>query len=79
MNDERQGIEAVGEIPVVIRRGSEAQYDHAVAKCAGRREALQEVDAYVDSVLATAGPYDDIRSLQDLKVHLADMIRSLPA
>jgi hypothetical protein len=73
---EYDGIAAVGDLPVVIRRDSAVEHDHSVAMATGRREALSEVLGYVESRLAQAGAYDDTRPLSDMVVYLADMIRA---
>jgi hypothetical protein len=72
---EYDGVVAVGEVPVIIRRDSVAEFDHAEAKRAGRGEALAEVAVYVADRIRMAGAYDDVRALEDLQTHLADMIR----
>lgn len=72
---EYDGVAAVGELPVVIRRDSAVEADHSQAKTAGRREALAEASQYVQARLDSAGAYDDTRFHQEMLVHLADMIR----
>lgn len=75
--DETTGVLRVGEVPVVIRRDSPVETDHAQAFRSGAEEAYKKTLAYVAAAEANTPPYTDMRPYADLSTFLLDRIQEL--
>lgn len=69
------GIVAVGEVITRVYREAQVADDFQHAKTAASVSAYQSVLAFAEERIAAAGPYDDLRALQELISWTADRIR----
>lgn len=75
MDDERQGILRVGEVPVIRRRDRIVFEDHEQARRSGAEKALQESLAFALAGLAATPAYEDTRPWSEMITNLQDRIR----
>lgn len=71
------GLQRVGEVSSWAFRDVLVEPDHAQARVAAAAEAYRECEAYILARLAQAGPYDDVRALDDMRAWLGDKIREV--
>lgn len=71
------GVLLTGEYEVRVQRDAMVEDDHQNAWRAGAKWALEEVALFTASQRAVAGPYDDMRAVEDLDVWIADRIREI--
>jgi hypothetical protein len=74
---ESDGIEILGEVPLVTRRDPLIQVQHDEAFRSGQREAFARTQAEVLGMLERAGPYDDTVTMQILVDFLSDRIKEV--
>jgi hypothetical protein len=72
-----EGVTLVGEVISRTMREAQVDPDFQNVKITGQHEAYVATLSQVESQIAMAGPYDDMRGLQDLTVWLADRIREI--
>lgn len=70
-----EGVVQVGELDTRLLREVKVAEDYRNARIAGATGAYTEVSHFAQSVIAGAGPYDDVRALHALLVWVADKIR----
>lgn len=71
-----EGVES-GEISSRVQREARTAEDYHNAHVAGAAWALGEVARFARSKIEIAGPYDDVRAIEELQTWLADMIRKV--
>jgi hypothetical protein len=73
---EYDGVVAVGEVPVIIRRDSprEADFSNAAKKAAF--DAYTDVAEYIEARIAAIPRYEDPTPLKDLLQFVADRLRT---
>ncbi len=72
-----EGLVLVGEVTTRTMREAISEPDYRNASIAGATAVLEEVILFAQARIDAAGPYDDVRLLEELKVYLADKIRSV--
>lgn len=75
MDDEREGILQVGELPVIRRRSSVQDVDISQALRSAREKELNAALAFVLEQRAAIGRYDDPRPWDHMTLYLQDRIR----
>jgi len=71
------GVELVGEVASRTMREAQVAEDYHNAWVSGAASAYAEVQKFIASKRSVAGPYDDLRALEDMQRWLGDMIRSV--
>lgn len=66
----------IADISSRTQREAQVEQDYTNAYRAGAVRALEAVGRFAASKLEMAGPYDDVRAIEELQTWLADMIRS---
>jgi hypothetical protein len=74
MDDEREGILQIGELPVVRRRERIVFEDHAQAYRSGREDAFQAALVFVLQQHAATPAYEDTRPWSQMTTFLRDRI-----
>lgn len=75
MDDERDGVLQVGEIPVVIRRDRSLETDYNQTYRSGRESAFRETLAYVEEQHSRTPAYENTLPWREMRVFLTDRIR----
>jgi hypothetical protein len=75
MDDEREGILQVGELPVIRRRTSVQDVDISQALRSAREGELGAALAFVLERRAAIRPYEDYRPWDEMTLYLQDRIR----
>jgi len=71
------GLESTGEFESRAMRETRTAEDYTNAWIAGAAQALTHVSLFAAERIAAAGPYDDVRALQELEQWVADKIREV--
>lgn len=71
------GLVLAGEVESRVMREARVEEDYNNAWIAGATAALEQVSMFAKSRIAAAGPYDDMRALQELELWVADKIREV--
>jgi hypothetical protein len=71
------GLESTGEFESRAMRETRTAEDYTNAWVAGAANALTKVAIFAEERILAAGPYDDVRALQELEQWVADKIREV--
>lgn len=72
-----EGVTGVGEITSRTMREAVTEVDITSALASGATQAYQHISRWCEERIAAAGPYDDMRALQELILILGDKIREV--
>lgn len=71
------GLVLAGEVETRLMREARVEEDYYNAKVAGAHEAYTAAMLFAQSRIDAAGPYDDVRALQEFLTWAADRIREV--
>lgn len=71
------GLVSTGEFETRAMRETRTEHDYTNAWIAGAQAALTQVNLFAANRIALAGPYDDMRALEELQLWVADKIREV--
>lgn len=71
------GVVKVGEVITRVYREALVADDYAQAGIAGATRAYESVAIFARERIAAAGPFDDMRAMEDLLIWIADRIREV--
>jgi hypothetical protein len=72
---ETDGVVGVGEVITRVYREALVEDDYTQAQITGATRAYETVALFARERIAAAGPYDDMRAMEDLVLWVADRIR----
>jgi hypothetical protein len=71
------GLVVAGELESRVLREARVEEDYRNAWVAGAHAALTQVSLFARSRIDAAGPYDDMRAMEELEAWVADKIREV--